>query len=160
MFPMGACVVPILSRWTPVTSYNVSVNVLIMLLSVILMVKWILLLHFLLCCTTVFRTQSCRSCGKVCLVVIIKIPVIRIIFFRSLDTFYCLQIIWRRSRSFKIQIWKTLPRYTVPHERQLLISKIRYISSERLKVIFSFFAQCYLLMRSTDLCFYTLTTNS
>ena len=39
-----------------------------------------------------FSTQSCRSCGTVCFVVIIKIPVIRIIFSARLDTFHCLQI--------------------------------------------------------------------
>ena len=42
-----------------------------------------------------------------------------------MNTFHCLQVTWRWSRSFKIQTWKTQHRYTVSHERQLLISKIR-----------------------------------
>ena len=78
---------------------------------------WCLISNLALFQTVLFRlfvTYSCRSYGKLCFVVIIKIPVIRIIFSAPLDTFHCLQIAWRRSRSFIFTTcqWLNIPSRT------------------------------------------------
>ena len=54
-----------------------------------------------------------------------KFTLYKLFFSTPLDTFHCLQITWRWSRSFKIQIWKTLLKIPSRTNDNSLISKIR-----------------------------------